>query len=219
MPATPPTLVQFHYNEIALSVVMPATKAGNTLVVFLANQNGSAVTFNPPTDGVNTWVLATAASITGTDDSINSQISTYYATNIVGGSVTISATIASGTPTNDSIYAFELSGAAIYERGCSALGHTTNAVCGPVNLSQINQNAITVVLCAHGVNTSSAGPGMIFLGNTTGYSWGLEWGIFPTGSVRPQMNNADDTFHSWAIAAPFFYTPQTPTDAVFFGMT
>jgi hypothetical protein len=201
-----PAVVQFALSEVSLSATLNGTVAGNTIVVFCANQNGSAVTFNTPSDGVNTYVKATAASITGSDsNSVNSQISTYYCLSCVGGNITVSFTLASGTGSNDSIYVFEISGVTAYDTGGAALGNTANATCGPVTVH--NANSITVVLCAHAVNTGTAGPGMTYIENTPGYNWSLEKGIFQATSVTPQVTNASDTFHTWCIVAPFFYAP------------
>lgn len=224
---TTPNLVQFKIHEYGsttspMAVTLPGTNAGNIIVVIGGNQTSSGVSFNVPTDGVNTYVAATGASASGTDNSIATQVAAFYALNIAGGTVNISMGL-TGSGSLQGIFAFELSGVNAYDVGAASHGSAVNATCGPITLNHANE--ITVVVCPLSIGPASAGPLMTYIETTPLLGWGMEWGIFPAGITTPQINNAGDTFHAWAMTAPFFYGPPppaiiiSPTDAIFYGMT
>jgi hypothetical protein len=151
---TTPYYVQHAISEYGtgtspMTVTLTGTTAGNTLCVMATTQDSAsgvpATVFNTPSDGVNTYLPCTGTTYSGTYLVYRSDGVAYYATNIHGGTVSLSMTITPSSGTADQgLYIFELSNAPNYASGVGAYGTNSTAIAGTPNIVQTHvQTGVT----------------------------------------------------------------------------
>jgi hypothetical protein len=202
--AQAPQYIQVAVGESTQTATFGATvKPGRAIVVILANQNSTGVTFNTVTDTQgNTYVACPGASVSSTPNS--TQMAVYVAFNVVGGASNAVSFTATGSMTSPAIYCFEVAGITAYDNGAGATGTTANATTGPFNLA--HRQCIVFAATINTGSATGAGGGFRLIQKTSGYADILEYAVF--GAAGSVTAIATMTAQTWGIVAAGFYAAQ-----------
>ena len=194
------------------SVSLTGAHSGNTIALVAANQGGAGITFTTISDGHNTYNACAGANCNGN----STQMNMYYATGIVGGTLNISVSW-TGTANSLALYAFELSGATLYDSGSG----NTAASSATASSGSFTTNHLNEIIVAATINVDSAtshGTGYTLIEITPGFADCLEYAIVNAGGQNATANLSGP--QEWGMVAGAFYSPPVvlPTDTMFFGM-
>ena len=229
-PSTPlatnlcPPLVSTENYQYNSGYAPAVVKAGDAIVVMVGIPTTATVT--GVSDGTNTYVLCSGASVVDSSDSI--QMVAYVAFNVAAGTTTnpVISVAYTGTAANANVNVFEISGVTAYDRGSGNASNGTNSSTpssGSFTLAHSNEIVVAAV-AQTGSTASAAGSGYTLIWIDTNFHGLMEFAPAVTGAQNATATLSGSAV--WTMVAAGFYTPTTtpnqlvlPTDAVFFGMT
>jgi hypothetical protein len=133
------------FGPSSITASLPGTRAGNAIVVIAIDASVST-NWTTPTDGVNTYVQESFLLASGNSISL--------ATNISGGSVTISQSWTGGGPGWAACYAFELAGVNGFDAASNTAANNgfnpSPVSCPSWVLSKGGDLVITILTTSHG---------------------------------------------------------------------
>lgn len=180
-------------------------KPGRAIVVIVANQGSSGVTFTGVTDTEgNTYVPVG----NGIYDNVtnNTQMQFYVAFNVAGDPVTpntVSFTT-SGSTSALAIYAFEVSGIAAFDNGAGATGSSATAATGAFQVHH-GQSIIFAATINSGSGSAATAPFKL-IQKTANFADILEYATLGgPGAINAQA--ALSGSQTWGIVAASFYAP------------
>jgi hypothetical protein len=205
-----PSLVQYAVSEPGSGVSSPqtvsfsSTTAGNLIVVVAGD--GTGVTLNVPSDGVNTYTACAGASTFSSG--LGTQLVMYYAPSIAGGAVTISSSW-TGTAGYYCVYAFELSGVNSYDNGAGN-SQSTNGNASTGNFTTSYSNEIIIAATFNGSDAIGAVSPYTLIEITNNYNDALMYASPVAAGTQDAQATMDGVTQTWSIVAGAFYQSSPP---------
>jgi len=190
------------------TVSLTGTDGGNGIVLIAANQGTEPLSFTGVTDSVNTYSPCVGASCNSNTVASGTQMATFFAPNVAGGSVTLSVAW-TGSSGAIGLYAFEVSGVNAYDNGGGDVQPTGATADAGTFLTKYTPEIILAATIQPG-SALSQGTGFTLIEITATFNDLLQYAIVPAGSQSPTGNLNGS--QAWGmVAAAFYKIPPPPT--------